>query len=156
MANFHNPFSSKPDWAGGLNELVNQVMQFLVLSQMGGNGGGSFKQGMALPGAQTPQMPQQMPTMPQQRTQAPIWDAVQQAPATMRGGQMPQMPQMTPMSMKGGAPAQKKINPVNTAPGAGDIQTLMDMLSPEGKAILIGLLQQGTFKPITPPSTPGR
>ena len=55
---------------------------------------------------------------------------------------------------KGGAPVQRKINPVNTAPGAGDIQTLMDMLSPEGKAILIGLLQQGTFKPLTPPSTP--
>ncbi|KKL09224.1 hypothetical protein LCGC14_2568010, partial [marine sediment metagenome] len=62
MAGFHNPFSQKPDYASGLSNLASQVMQFLALSKMDGGGGGSFNKRMALPGAQTPQIPQ-MPQM---------------------------------------------------------------------------------------------
>ena len=53
MNGFHNPTSAKPNYAGGLSELANMVMQFLAISKMGQGGQQKMPQ---MP--QSPQMPQ--------------------------------------------------------------------------------------------------
>ena len=129
---FHNPFSAKPDYAGGLSDLANMVMQFLMASKMGQ--GGQQK---------APQIPQS-PQMPQ-------------PPGGMMGNKM--------VPGQGGAPTQQPISgrpKATTKPGAGmpalagaepqNIQVLMQALPPDLQAVLIGLLQSGTFKEFKPPS----
>lgn len=129
MAGFHNPFSAKPDYAGGLSDLANMVMQFLMVNKMGQGGQGA--------GQKMPQSPQ-MPQMPQGSAQA--------------GG-------MAGAGGQGMAQARPKAT---TRPGSGmpplagaepqNIQVLMQALPPDLQAVLIGLLQSGTFKEFKPPT----
>ncbi len=166
---FHNPFSAKPDWGGGISELGSQIMQLLMALRMGrtdeenqqrqGNkdvriarresrGVPGRKEtpwgplGQASPGAQAPSMPQmaQMAQMPQMPP-----------PQTGMQGQM-----MGPGG-PGGAPQQRPAS-VPSMAGAQpqNIQSIMQALPPHLQQVLIGLLQSGTFKEPKPPGQAGQ
>ena len=125
MAGFYNPFSAKPDYASGLQDLAYQVMQFLAATK---EDKPEEKQG----GQQFPP-----PTQPQQRSQQPMMDAVNQAPAQMQNqqgppqGPPPQQPQM------GGKPPGGK-----QAPEAA----IMSLIPPELQRVFIEILKQAKFQ----------
>ena len=70
MAYGQSPFSEKTQWGPLLESIAGMIMQGMMVNKFGKQGGQR-------------QLPP--PTMPQQRTQAPINRAVQQAPGTMQG-----------------------------------------------------------------------
>ncbi len=61
MAGFYNPFSPKPDYAGGIQDIMGQVMQMLMMKKFLGMGQGQGDMGSQM----GPQSPMQAGMMPQ-------------------------------------------------------------------------------------------
>ena len=130
MNGFYSPFSDKPQWGAGIQELLGQLAQMIMIKKMGQQQGSG-------------QLPP--PTQPIQRSQGPINQAVQQAPATMPQGPPQGAGQqfMQPMGGQG----QRPPTPQGTGGvlGGKDIATLASQLPPEIMQIILKLLEQGKF-----------
>jgi len=132
MAGFYNPFSAKPDYASGLQDLASQVMQMIMMKKMyGGESGG---QGGPPRQAQPMQDPGAPPFAPQQSmgtTPVPQGRNIQAPP--------PQVPQG---QGQGGPPPD---GPTPSVLGGQDISALASSMPPEIMQIILKLLEQGKF-----------
>ena len=121
---FYNPFSAKPDYGSGIQELLGQLAQMLMIKKMGNQGGQpqlppGAASAMAGAGAQGG-----MP-MPMGRGQASV------QPQGAPGGQSQQTLGKTPVG--------------NSLLSAQDIQALSSQLPPQIMAIIAKLLAEGKF-----------
>ena len=137
MTGFYNPFSAKPDYGSGIQELLGQLAQMIMIKKMGKDGGQQ-------------QLPP--PTQPQQRSQGPMNQAVQQAPPTMPPGPPQGSPQaqnqfLSPMGTgKSSQTSTLGTTPVgNSILSPQDIQMLSSQMPPELMQIVLKLLGEGKF-----------
>ena len=144
MPGFYNPFSPKPDWGGGIQELLGNLAQMIMIKKMG------EPQGRKLPGAQSP-MPMPQPQLGVQGAAGPNFDptaSTRQKPMPM--GQ-PQTGLQGPLPPQGPLPSTQGTGGVL---GGKDIQALASSMPPEIMQIILKLLEQGKFT--TPGVTGGR
>ena len=137
MTGFYNPTSSKTQWGSGLQELLGNIAQYILISKMGKDGGQQ-------------QLPP--PTQPQQRSQGPMNQAVQQAPPTMPPGPPQGSPQaqnqfLQPMGTgKSSQTSTLGTTPVgNSILSPEDIQMLSSQMPPQVMQIILKLLGEGKF-----------
>jgi len=159
MTGFYNPTSSKTQWGSGLQELLGNIAQYILISKMGKDGGqqqlppgaasamgGAGAQGgMPMPQGggqasmgQRPPMPQGPP--PQQRPPMPTGSPMGQSPmGGQMGGGQGGPPQMQMAQMGGQKPQGNSIL------SPQDIQMLSSQMPPELMQIILKLLGEGKF-----------
>ena len=149
MAGFYNPFSAKPDYGSGIQELLGQLAQMIMIKKMGKEGG--------QPGSQSPMMGQR----PQPGLQGPTMGPGGPGGAPMQQGPpQGQPPQQGPPQMGSqGGPPQQPMMPPRPQPGLQgpsapqgnsilnpqDIQMLSSQMPPELMQIILKLLGEGKF-----------
>jgi len=131
MAGFYNPFSAKPDYGSGIQELLGQLAQMIMIKKMGQNGGQQ-------------QLPP--PTQPQQRSQGPMNQAVQQAPGAMPQGPPPGSPQQFMSPMGGGQPPMGgQVQGPSQRGGISPEAKIAQALPPELQSIFFEILKLAKF-----------
>ena len=135
MAGFYNPFSAKPDWGGGLQDLASQVMQMIMMNRMYKDKGGQG-QGQLPPGAASA-----------------MGGAGAQGgkPMPMGQGQASMQPQPKPFPQRQGMPTGDVTGGQKQAPEAA----ILSMLPPELQRVLIAMLKDAKF-PTPPTGQPGQ
>ena len=140
MAGFYNPFSAKSDYGSGIQELLGQLAQMIMIKKMGKEGG--------QPGSQSPMMGQrpqpglQGPTMgPGGPGGAPMQQGPQQGPPQM-GGQSPMMPSQPQPGLQGPSAPKPQDNSILSPQ---DVKMLSSQMPPELMQIILKLLGEGKF-----------
>ena len=135
MAGFYNPFSAKPDYASGLQDLASQVMQMIMMKKMYGgeeSSGGAVRPAQPM---QDPSAPAFGPPTPQAPPFAP--QGPQGGASAGVGGQAMGQAQARPQSPPSG--------PTPSVLGGQDISALASSMPPEIMQIILKLLEQGKF-----------